>query len=148
MIFCLKYLMNLRNKMNDPEQPKDSLFKRSVRVMKFIAEFPGLYDFDVARVFGISAMRLRTASRGTQMRLASQGCYAAFLSFAVLEPRMVDDYLALELGTKYGGYLGDGCAENHIASRNKVLGGDLLKKYRHHIPRTADVVRDVCRKFY
>lgn len=146
MIFCLKYLMNLRNKTNDPEKPKDSSFKRSVRIMKFIAEFPGLYDFDVARVFGSSTMRLRTATRGTQMRLASQGCYAALLSFAVVEPRMVDDYLAPDVSSKYGG-CGNECAENHVASRNKIFG-ELLKKYRHHIPRTADVVGDTCRQWY
>lgn len=145
MIFCVKYLMNLRNKSNDLNLPEDSSFKRSVRIMKFIAEFPGLYEFDIASVFGLSSMRLRTASRGTQIRLANQGCYAALLSFAVVEPRMVDDYLAPEVSSKFGGCLGENNADNHVASRNKIFG-ELLKKYRHHIPRTADVDGDICRK--
>ena len=147
MIFCVKYLMNLRNKSNDPNLPEDSSFKRTVRIMKFIAEFPGLYEFDIARVFGLSSMKLRTATRGTQLRLASQGCYAALLSFAVLEPRMIDDYLAPEVSSRYGGWLGadSHVAHNHVASRNKIFG-ELLKKYRHHIPRTADVDGDICRK--
>lgn len=146
MIFCVKYLMNLRNKSNDLNLPEDSSFKRTVRIMKFIAEFPGLYEFDIARVFGLSSMRLRTATHGTQMRLASQGCYAALLSFAVVEPRMVDDYLAPEVSSKFGGCLGVDNAHNHVASRNKIFG-ELLKKYRHHIPRTADAVGDMCRKW-
>ena len=137
--------MNLRNKSNDLNLPEDSSFKRSVRIMKFIAEFPGLYEFDIASVFGLSSMRLRTASRGTQIRLANQGCYAALLSFAVVEPRMVDDYLAPEVSSKFGGCLGENNADNHVASRNKIFG-ELLKKYRHHIPRTADVDGDICRK--
>ena len=139
--------MNLRNKSNDPNLPEDSSFKRTVRIMKFIAEFPGLYEFDIARVFGLSSMKLRTATRGTQLRLASQGCYAALLSFAVLEPRMIDDYLAPEVSSRYGGWLGadSHVAHNHVASRNKIFG-ELLKKYRHHIPRTADAAGDTCRK--
>ena len=139
--------MNLRNKMNDLDKPKDSALKRCRRIMKFIAEFPGLYDVDVARAFGTSAMRLRTATVESQLRSTkNEGCYAALLSFAVLEPNMVDEYLAPEVNSMHGGIGSSECLENHVASRNKILGGDLLNKYRHHIPRTADVVRDVCRK--
>lgn len=141
LIFCSKYLINIRrNKMEDPDKPQDASIKRPIRIMKFIAEFPGLYDFDVARAFGSVTMHFRNAAIGSQLRLANQGVYAALLSFAVVEPGMVDDYLAPEMNSKHGG-----SAENHIASRNKILGGDLLKKYRHHIPRTADALRDVCR---
>lgn len=146
LIFCGGHLMNLRNKTNDLNKPKDSALKRGRRIMKFIAEFPGLYDVDVARAFGTSAMRLRMSAVESQLRIANEGCYAALLSFAVLEPSMVDEYLAPEVSSVYGGIGSPKCLENHVASRNKILGGDLLNKYRHHIPRTADVVRDVCRK--
>jgi hypothetical protein len=146
LIFCTKYLINIRrNKMEDPDKPQDTSIKRPIRIMKFIAEFPGLYDFDVARAFGSATMHFRNAAIGSQLRLVNQGVYAALLSFAVVEPGMVDAYLAPDVSSKYGGIEGLACAENHIASRNKIFGGELLKKYRHHIPRTADALRDVCR---
>ena len=145
LILCIKRLMNLRNKSENLDEPEETTMKRTNRIMKFVAEFPDVYHADVARVFGLSAMKLRISTRGTQLRLASQGCYSAFLSFAVSEPRMVDAFLAPEIGNRYGGIMDGSDCENHISSRHRVFGGELLKKYRHHIPRTAEVLADMCR---
>ena len=65
------------------------------------------------------------------------------LSFAKLEPRMVDAFVCPVIERKYGG-LSEKDKYNHVASKDEVLG-PLLLKYRHHIPRTAHVVGDVCR---
>ena len=145
LLSCTGRMISLRNMAEEMDEPQDSSMKRTNRIMKFIAEFSGMYHIDIARVFGISTMRLRMATREAQLRLASQGSYAAFLSFAVCEPRMVDAFLAPDISAKYTGF-GDIDCENHISSRHRVFGGELLKQYRHHIPRTADVLGDVCRK--
>ncbi len=131
-ISCLKRMMRIQK----------GEIKQSNRVMKFIAEFPDIFHMDISRVFGL--LKLRKTTRESQLRLAGQGSYSAFLSFAVSEPRMVDEFLAPEICTNYGGIM-DRDHHNHISSRDNVFGGNLLRKYRHHIPRTADVLADACR---
>lgn len=134
MVRCLKQLMHLdRGHM-----------VRSNRIMEFIAEFPDIFHKDMARMYGLSAMKLRKFTRETQLRLASEGSYCAFLSFAASEPQMVDAFLAPEVGTRYGGVYSVSDRENHVSSRDRVFG-ELLKTHRHHIPRTAEVVGDICR---
>jgi hypothetical protein len=90
-------------------------------------------------------LRLYVATIEAQLRLAKEGCYAAMLSFAKVEPRMVDAFLCPVIATKYGG-LSAKDKYNNVASKDEVLG-PLLLKYRHHIPRTAHVIGDVCRRF-
>ena len=136
MIQCIKQLMRLDN--------NTGLMKRSNRVMKFIAEFPDIFHKDISRMHGLSAMRLRMSTRETQLRLASEGSYCAFLSFAASEPQMVDAFLAPEVGIRYGGVYAVSDRENHVSSRHRVFG-ELLKTHRCHIPRTAEVMGDICR---
>ena len=143
MIVCLKRLINDPNKFNDLSKPRISSSKRTIQIMKFVTEFPGLYDFNVARAYGAATMRLRIATISTQIRLAGDGCSAALLAFAVLEPRMVDDHIAPEIDPRYCG-IAELDRELYIPSRDKTFG-TVLQKYRHHIPRTADVIKDVCR---
>lgn len=138
LLSCLKRMLLIKNEAEKSEM------KHLNQVMKFIVEFPDIFHMDVSRVFGLAIMRLRKITRESQLRLAGQGSYSAFLSFAVSEPRMVDEFLAPEICTKYGGIL-DCDHHNHISSRHKIFGGKLLRKYRHHIPRTAEVLADVCR---
>jgi hypothetical protein len=133
IIQCMKQLMCLGT--------NNEYMKRSNRIMKFITEFPEIFHEDMARMYGL--MRLRMSTREAQLRLANQGSYCAFLSFAASEPRMVDAFLAPEVGTQHGG-LSVSNFENHISSRHRVFG-ELLKTHRHHIPRTADVMGDICR---
>jgi hypothetical protein len=135
--------MNMRNEAEDENAPEDDQFKKSVRTMRFIAEFPKLFSYEISRLFGTSSLRLYVATIEAQLRLAKQGCYAAMLSFAKVEPRMVDAFLCPVIAMKYGG-LSEKDKYNHVASKDEVLG-PLLLKYRHHIPRTAHVVGDVCR---
>lgn len=139
---CIGRMMGIRrNKSESLDEPEDTIMMRTNRIMKFITEFPDIFHKDVSILFGLFGLSsMRKAIRGTQLRLASEGCYSAFLSFAVSEPLMVDAFLAPVISTKYSGY-----NDNHISSRHRVFGGDVLRKYRHHIPRTADVSQDVCR---
>jgi hypothetical protein len=143
-IICGKRLMNMRNESENPHELKDSQFKRSVRIMRFAAEFPQLFSHEFSRVFGMSSLRLRVATIEAQLRLARQGCYAAILSFAAVEPRMMDAFLCPVINTNYGG-IDISHWDNHIHSSDEVFG-PLLLKHGHHIPRTADVIGDVCRK--
>ena len=138
MIRCLKQLMRLDNNNNR------GLIKRSNRIMEFIAEFPDIFHKDLVRMYGLSAMRLRMSTRETQLRLAKQGSYCAFLSFAASEPQMVDAFLAPEVGPQYGGAYAVSDRENHVSSRHRVFG-ELLKTHRRHLPRTAEVMGDICR---
>lgn len=138
MIRCLKQLMRLDNDNNR------GLMKRSNRVMKFIAEFPDIFHKDIARMHGLCTMRLRMSTRETQLRLANEGSYYAFLSFAASEPQMVDAFLAPEVGTRYGGVYSVSDRENNVSSRHRVFG-ELLKTHRRHLPRTAEVMGDICR---
>lgn len=142
-ILCGKRLINMRNEAEDLNAPEDDQFQISTRMMRFIAEFPKLLSYDISRLFGTSSLRLYVASIEAQLRLAKQGCYAAMLSFAAIEPRMVDAFLCPVIATTYGG-VSEKAKYNHVASKDEVLG-PLLLKYRHHIPRTAHVIGDVCR---
>jgi len=142
-ILCGRRLINMRNEVEDENAPEDDQFQISTRTMRFIAEFPKLFSYEISRLFGTSSLRLYVASIDAQLRLAKQGCYAAMLSFAAIEPRMVDAFLCPVIATKYGG-LSAKDKYNHVASKDEVLG-PLLLKYRHHIPRTARVIGDVCR---
>ena len=142
-IICGRRLMNMRNEAEDLNAPEDDQFQISTRTMRFIAEFPKLFSYEISRLFGAASLRLYVATIEAQLRLAKQGCYAAMLSFAKLEPRMVDAFLCPIIARKYGG-LSEKDKYNHVASKDEVLG-PLLLKYRHHIPRTAHVIGDVCR---
>ncbi len=142
-IVCGRRLMNMRNEAEDLTAPEDDQFQISTRTMRFVAEFPKLFSYEISRLFGAASLRLYVATIEAQLRLAKQGCYAAMLSFAKLEPRMVDAFLCPIIARKYGG-LSEKDKYNHVASKDEVLG-PLLLKYRHHIPRTAHVVGDVCR---
>lgn len=148
MILCTKRLMtpNILIDPIDPKKPnpKPGTGKYITRIMKFVTEFSGLYDKDVVRMYGLSMIKLRAATITSQIRLAKQGCYAALLAFAELEPGMVDDHLAPEVGSRYGGINTPECQNVHIPSRHAIFG-KLLQMHRHHIPRTADVLKDVCR---
>ena len=139
-----KRLMDLRNEAENPDDLNDTQFKRSVRIMRFMAEFPQLFSHEFSRLFGMSSLRLRVATIEAQLRLARQGCYAAILSFAAVEPRMMDAFLCPVINTQYGG-IDRTHWDNHIHSSDEVFG-PLLLKHGHHIPRTADVIDDVCRK--
>ena len=145
-ILCGKRLINMRNEAEDLNAPKDDQFEQSVRMIRFIAEFPKLFSYEISRLFGTSALRLYVATIEAQLRLAKQGCYAAMLSFAAIEPRMVDAFLCPVIARTYGG-VSEKDNYNHVASRDEVLG-PLLLKYRHHIPRTADVIGDMCRNSF
>lgn len=134
MLQCMKMLMCL-------DKNRDFM-KRSNRVMEFIAEFPEIFHEDISRIFGLSKLRMST--RETQLRLANQGSYCAFLSFAASNPRMVDAFLAPEVGTRYGGAYSVLDCENYVSTQHRVFG-ELLKTHRHHIPRTAEVMGDICR---
>jgi hypothetical protein len=140
---CGRRLLNMRNEAEDLNAPEDDQFKKTVRIMRFVAEFPKLFSYEISRLFGTASLRLYAATIQAQMRLAKQGCYAAMLSFAASEPRMVDAFLCPAIATTSGGFSAR-AKYNHVASRDEVLG-PLLLKYRHHIPRTAHVVGDVCR---
>lgn len=142
-IVCGRRLMNMRNEAEDLTAPEDDQFQISTRTMRFVAEFPKLFSYEISRLFGAASLRLYVAIIEAQLRLAKQGCYAAMLSFAASEPRMVDAFLCPVIARTYGG-LSEKDKYNHVASKDEVLG-PLLLKYRHHIPRTAHVVGDVCR---
>jgi hypothetical protein len=144
-IMCGRRLMNMRNEAEDLNAPEDDQFQISTRTMRFVAEFSKLFSYEISRLFGTASLRLYVATIEAQLRLAKEGCYAAMLSFAKVEPRMVDAFLCPVIATKYGG-LSAKDKYNHVASKDEVLG-PLLLKYRHHIPRTAHVIGDVCRKF-
>ena len=138
MMQCMKLLMRLYNNNNGEHM------KRSNQIMEFIAEFPEILHEDIARMGGLSTMRLRMTTQETQLRLAKQGSYCAFLSFAASNSRMVDAFLAPEVGAQYGGVYTVSDRENHVSSGDRVFG-ELLKTHRHHMPRTAEVMGDICR---
>lgn len=141
MMLCSRRLLTPNNFIDpvDLMKPKhkSGSCEYIARIMKFVTEFSGLYDKDVVRLYGSSIVRFRNTIIVSQIRLASQGCYAALLAFAAFEPRMIDEHIAPEIG---------GCQNTHIPSRHKTFG-KLLQMYRHHIPRTADVLKNVCRHY-
>lgn len=116
-------------------------FLLASNVCSVSAMVPQLYNYDIVHLFdGASqgyARYVKTA-KNTLVRLSNDGLTTAFLSFAVIEPRMVTAEMAPKHGTKYVTTSIPSCA-NHIPSRDPLFGA-LRVKHRALIPRTADAV--------
>ena len=128
---------------------------RRFSILSTIAEMgaivPMLYQYDIAYIFDNAIQSYANyikVSKHTWIRLANDGSTASFLAFAAIEPQLVTEDLAPQVG---GGGDSDGddgavfnglslqsCA-NHIPSSHPVFGA-LRTKLRCHIMRTADAV--------
>lgn len=114
------------------------------RIAEPAAIAPMLYQYDVAHLFDSQnqgyAHYIKT-TRHTWTRLANDGSTASFLAFAAIEPRMVTDDHAPQLGgtpSVFHGMSLKSCA-NHVPTRHPVFGS-LRMKHRCHILRTADAL--------
>jgi hypothetical protein len=119
------------------------MFQRTKRIIRMIAEFSEMLSPDI--VFIMKTTRLAYTVKNTQIRLSTDGCYMAFLTFSKLEPSMIDDMLAPIIGTRYAGILDEpNTRANWISSKDRVFGS-LMLKHRNHIPRMANVYSVICR---
>lgn len=114
------------------------------RIAEPAAIAPMLYQYDVAHLFDSQnqsyAHYIKT-TKHTWARLANDGSTASFLAFAAIEPQMVTDDHAPQLGgtpSVFHGMSLKSCA-NHIPTRHPVFGS-LRMKHRCHILRTADAL--------
>lgn len=121
---------------------------RRITLVSMVAEIaviiPGLYDYDVARIFdnpnGSYTKYIQT-TKATWLRLAGDGSNASFLAFAAIEPTMVTEDYAPKIGgapEEYHGLSLKSCA-NYIPSRDPIFGA-LKKRHSCHMIRTADAV--------
>jgi len=105
---------------------------------------PMLYQYDVAHLFDSqnqSYANYVKTTKQTWTRLANDGSTASFLAFAAIEPQMVTEDHAPQLGgspSLFHGMCLKSCA-NHIPTRHPVFGS-LRMKHRCHIMRTADAL--------
>lgn len=146
-IYCLTEAMHYHNQTDSERRkkclPKETMFQRTKRIIRMIAEFSEMLSPDI--VFITKTQRLAYTIKNTQIRLSNDGCYAAFLAFAKLEPSMIDDMLAPIIGTRYAGIMEEPATRvNWISSKDRVFGY-LMRKHRAHIPRTANVNEVICR---
>ena len=114
------------------------------RIAEPAAIAPMLYQYHVAHLFDSQnqgyAHYIKT-SKHTWKRLANDGSTASFLAFAAIEPQMVTDDHAPQLGgtpSVFHGMSLKSCA-NHVPTRHPVFGS-LRMKHRCHILRTADAL--------
>ena len=114
------------------------------RIAEPAAIAPMLYQYDVAHLFDSQnqsyAHYIKT-TKHTWARLANDGSTASFLAFAAIEPQMVTDDHAPQLGgtpSLFHGMSLKSCA-NHVPTRHPVFGS-LRMKHRCHILRTADAL--------
>jgi hypothetical protein len=126
--------------------PRESMFQKTKRIIRIITEFSEMLSPDI--VFIMKTNRLAYVIKNTQLRLSKDGCFAAFLAFSKLEPLMVDDMMAPIIGTQYTGIEqipeNNNITTNWIPSKDRVFG-DLMLKYREHLPKTANVSKVICR---
>lgn len=114
------------------------------RIAEQAAIAPMLYQYDIAHLFDNdrqSYARNIQVTKHTWTRLANDGSTASFLAFAAIEPQMVTDDHAPQLGgtpSVFNGISLKSCA-NHVPTRHPVFGS-LRMKHRCHILRTADVL--------
>jgi hypothetical protein len=111
------------------------------------AMVPQLHNYDIVHLLDNtkqSYAKFVKTTRQTLVRLANDGLTTAFLSFAVIEPRMLTAEMAPKHGMRHMTMSMMSCA-NHIPSRDPLLGA-LRVKHLHHLPRTADV--EVCMRNY
>ena len=98
--------------------------------------FSRLFQYDIAHIFdnsNFSYVSFVRSSKETQLRLCNEGLTVALLTFAAIEPRMVTAEIAPKLGQTYLTF-NLSSAANHVQSSDPLLG-ELLTKYRQHIPR-------------
>lgn len=153
-VYCLKEMMALYSNRDG----SFSNVKHLVDIMGVSAEFPLMHSSEMLSLYSKSSAKLMKVTIATLRRLSSNasyddedsgftvGCRAGILTFAAVEPRMVDQYLAPELAIC--GFDGNNKAdalENHIPSRCPIFG-ELRKKFQVHMPRTGDSEWDICRK--
>jgi hypothetical protein len=150
-LYCLKDLV-----AKQKDEDGDSRVKLIVDVMGFSAEFHLMYSTEMLSLYSKTAARFVKVSMAALLRLSSNasldnpklsvGCRAGILAFAAVEPRMVDQYLAPKLAIcSFDGNDKEDALENHVPSRCPIFG-ELLKKFRVHMPRTGDCEWDICRK--
>ena len=152
-IYCLKEMMALYSN-------RDGTFsnvKHLVDIMGVSAEFPLMYSSEMLALYSKSCAKLMKAAIIAIRRLSSNassddnprlavGCRAGILTFAAVEPRMVDQYLAPRLAIcSFDGNDKEDALENHVPSRCPIFG-ELRKKFQVHMPRTGDSEWDICRK--
>jgi len=148
--YCLSESMRFHKQTNIERRqkclPRESMFQKTKRIIRIITEFSEMLSPDI--VFIMKTNRLAYMIKNTQLRLSKDGCFAAFLAFSKLEPSMIDDMMAPIIGTQYTGI--EQMSENNdirtnwIPSKDRVFG-DLMLKYRNHLPTTANVNNIVCR---
>jgi hypothetical protein len=146
-VYCLTEAMHYHHQTDSERRkkclPKETMFQRTKRIIRIIAEFSEMLSPDI--VFIMKTTRLAYTVKNTQIRLSKDGCYAAFLAFAKLEPSMIDDMLAPIIGTRYAGIIEEsGARINWVSSKDRVFGS-LMLKHRNHIPRTVNVNPVICR---
>ena len=127
------------------EERKDA---KRISVIARIAESgaiaPMLYQYYIAHLFDSqnqSYAHYINMTKHTWTRLANDGSTASFLAFAAIEPQMVTDDHAPQLGgtpSVFHGISLKSCA-NHVPTRHPVFGS-LRMKHRCHILRTADAL--------
>ena len=151
--YCVKKRMLLQKTF--PEETRISCINK---LMEIAAEFPLLYSTEMLKVYSQNHLLLVKKSIDLCLYFSSNaktidlvtdsavGCRSAFLAFAAIEPRMVDEYLAPRLAIcGYDGNDRQEAHDNHIPSRCPIFG-KLVQKYRDHMPRTGDCQWDICRK--
>jgi hypothetical protein len=114
------------------------------RIGETAAIAPMLYQYDVTHLFDShnqSYSNYIKMTKHTWARLANDGSTASFLAFAAIEPQVVTDDHAPQLGgtpSVFHGICLKSCA-NHVPTRHPVFGS-LRMKHRCHILRTADAL--------
>lgn len=114
------------------------------RIGETAAIAPMLYQYDVTHLFDShnqSYSNYVKMTKHTWARLANDGSTASFLAFAAIEPQVVTDDHAPQLGgtpSVFHGICLKSCA-NHVPTRHPVFGS-LRMKHRCHILRTADAL--------
>lgn len=107
---------------------------------------PKMYDYDITHLFDNANQSYGNyvkVTKQTWARLANEGSTASFLAFAAIEPSLVTEEYAPNIGGMPGELHGlslRSCA-NYIPSRHPVFGA-LRVKHRCHIMRTADAVNN------
>jgi hypothetical protein len=105
---------------------------------------PLLYEYDVAHLFdnmNQSYAKYVKVTKATWARLANDGSTSSFLAFAAINPHMVTEHYAPQLGGEPSVFHGlslKSCA-NYIQTRHPIFGA-LRVKYQCHITRTADAL--------
>ena len=123
--------------------PVETKFQKATRIIRIIAEFSEMLSPDIAYIMRFT--RLAQSFRIMLVRLSGDGSIAAFLTLSKIEPGMIDDILSPHINTRYCGICDSDSHHNWIPSKDRIFG-KLKLKHINHIPRTAAIETNCCRR--